>query len=96
MLAPEYGAAEEKRKKEEEAEAFAAKMNSKYNNQEQMLLEIGMLCPFRMSIVLMIVFILCFILESFLLLVIILRIHSSGESLGFFFFSLFSSPYFRR
>ena len=35
MLAPEYGAAEEKRKKEEEAEAFAAKMNAKYNNQEQ-------------------------------------------------------------
>ena len=45
-----------------------------------MLLEIGMLCPFRMFIVLMIVFILCFILESFVLLVIILRIHSSGES----------------
>ena len=35
MLAPEYGAAEEKKRKEEEAEAFAAKMNSKYNNQEQ-------------------------------------------------------------
>ena len=35
MLAPEYGAAEEKRKKEEEAEAFAAKMNARYNNQEQ-------------------------------------------------------------
>ena len=35
MLAPEYGAAEEKKRKEEEAEAFATKMNSKYNNQEQ-------------------------------------------------------------
>ena len=35
MLSPEVGAAEEKRKKEEEAEAFAAKMNAKYNNQEQ-------------------------------------------------------------
>ena len=35
MLSPEVGAAEEKRKKEEEAEAFAARMNSKYNNQEQ-------------------------------------------------------------
>lgn len=35
MIAPEYGAAVEKRKKEEEAEAFAAKMNAKYNNQEQ-------------------------------------------------------------
>ena len=35
MLAPEYGAAEEKKRKEEEAEAFAAKMNAKYNNQEQ-------------------------------------------------------------
>ena len=34
MLSPEVGAAEEKRKKEEEAEAFAARMNSKYNNQE--------------------------------------------------------------
>lgn len=35
MLAPEYGAAEEKKRKKEEAEAFATKMNSKYNNQEQ-------------------------------------------------------------
>ena len=35
MLSPEVGAAEEKKRKEEEAEAFAAKMNAKYNNQEQ-------------------------------------------------------------
>ena len=33
MLSPEVGAAEERKK--EEAEAFAQRMNSKYNNQEQ-------------------------------------------------------------
>ena len=39
MLASEYGAAEEKKRKEEEAEVFSAKMNSRYNNQEQQRLE---------------------------------------------------------
>ena len=33
MLSPEVGAAEERKK--EEAEAFAQRMNSKYNSQEQ-------------------------------------------------------------
>ena len=36
MLSPEYGAvAEEKKKKEQEAQAFAERMNKKYNNSER-------------------------------------------------------------